>query len=246
MSTTPFEDFRGAFATTRWSEVMKSRGDSEQAREALGDLCTAYWHPVNAFIRRRVGDDESARDLTQEFFARLLAGKGVAGADPERGRFRTFLLGAVKHFLADMSDRAGAAKRGGGQAVVSIESLCGDDEAGSGLEPAEPPSNRSFDREWAVSLVNRALAALSAEPLLAERAEAQRILKPWLLGEPAGTTQADAAAQLGWTENAVRVAIHRLRRRFRALVRREIAQTVETEAEVQEELRYLLEVLVGE
>lgn len=246
MSTTPFEDSQGSFATTRWSAVVRSRGDSEQAREALGELCTGYWHPVHAFIRRRVGDDESARDLTQEFFARLLAGKGVAGADPERGRFRTFLLGAVKHFLADMSDRAGAAKRGGGQVLVSMETLPDGGETGQSFEPAAPPSNRSFDREWAVSLVNRALTALSAEPQPADRVEAHRILKPWLLGEPAETTQADTAAQLGWTENAVRVAIHRLRRRFRALVRREIAQTVETEAEVQEELRYLLEVLVGE
>jgi len=246
MSTTPFEDSRGAFATTRWSAVVRSRGNSEQAREALGELCTGYWRPVHAFIRRRVGDDESARDLTQEFFARLLAGTGVAGADPERGRFRSFLLGAVKHFLADTADKACAAKRGGGQALLSIETFQDGAESVEGFEPAESPTNRNFDREWAVSLVNRALSALSAEPQAADRAEAQRVLKPWLLGEPAGTTQADAAAQLGWTENAVRVAIHRLRRRFRELVRREIAQTVETEAEVQEELRYLLEVLVGE
>ncbi len=246
MNTTPSEDPRRSFATTRWTAVMKSHGDSEMAREALGELCAAYWHPVHAFIRRRVRDDENARDLTQELFARLLGGNGVAGADPARGRFRTFLLGAVKHFLSDMADKAKAAKRGGEHSCISMESLAGDTDSAGLLEVAEKPANRSFDREWAVNVVNRALVALAPEPQQEGRREALEILKPWLLGEPPDTSQAEAAARLGWTENAVRVAIHRLRRRFRELVRREIAQTVGTEAEIQEELRYLLEVLVGE
>lgn len=231
-----------SFVTTRWSLVLRSQGPSEPARAALGELCEAYWGPVHAFIRRRLGGDDRARDLTQEFFARLLSGNGVAGADPARGRFRSLLLGAVRHFLSDMADRARAEKRGGGEEWVSLDGILEEEivtREGNGAD-------RGFDREWAVSVVNRALRALESEQSTEARREAHQVLKPWLQGPVDGSSQAAAAARLGWTENAVRVAVHRMRRRFRELIRSEIAQTVDGDAAVQEELRYLLEVLVGD
>jgi len=242
MNTLPSADPRGSFATTHWTAVLRSHGDSDQAREELGELCAAYWHPVHAFIRRRVGDDDQARDLTQEFFARVLTGRGVAGADPARGKFRSFLLGAVRHFLSDMADRARAGKRGGGEEMVSLDGI-GEEEI---VTKDWSGADRGFDREWAVSVVNRALGALESEQTTDARREVHQVLKPWLQGPVDGNSQAVAAARLGWTENAVRVAVHRMRRRFRDLIRSEIAQTVDGEAAVQEELRYLLEVLVGD
>jgi RNA polymerase sigma factor (sigma-70 family) len=230
-----------AFITTRWTLVLRARGDSAEAQAALGELCAAYWKPVFQFIRRGRRDEASARDLTQEFFARLLARRGLDTVQPGRGRFRSFLLGAVKHFLTDMRDRAGAAKRGAGQAMVPLGADCPD--AAELPDPAGPPSDAVFDREWAVALVNRAVGVLAAEHADEARRAHFVVLKPWLLGEVRGLTQAQAAKRLGWTENAVRVAVHRMRRRFRDLVRREIAQTVDDPAQVQEELRYLLEVL---
>ncbi len=235
----------GAFATTRWTLVLRSRGDSTEARAALAELCEAYWRPVFEFLRRRLGKEEEAREATQEFFARVLARGNLDRADPDRGRFRSFLLGAVKHFLSDARDRAGAAKRGGGCEFVSWDA---GGEGGEGVASAVPAGDggagdHGFDRGWAVSVVNRALAALGREHRESGRGAVFEALKPWLLGQPPGMGQAETARGLGWTENAVRVAVHRLRRRFRELVHGEIRQTVETEAEVQEEIRYLLDVL---
>jgi RNA polymerase sigma-70 factor (ECF subfamily) len=207
----------------------------------LGDLCAAYWQPVYQFIRRGGRDEHDARDLTQEFFARLLATQGLDTVQPERGRFRSFLLGAVKHFLADMRDHESAIKRGGGQVPLPLEAE--GPNAPELPDPASPPADAIFDREWAVTLVNRAVATLAEEHADDVRRAQFAVLKPWLLGEVGGLTQAQAAERLGWTENAVRVAVHRLRRRFRDLVRQEIAQTVDDPAQVPDELRYLLEVL---
>jgi RNA polymerase sigma-70 factor (ECF subfamily) len=168
-------------------------------------------------------------------------GHGLDTVQPGRGRFRSFLLGAVKHFLADMRDRANAAKRGGGQILISL------DDAGCASlpmpDPSSPPPDTVFDREWALTLVNRAVDALAGE-FSGEPWRTQFVvLKPWLLGDVAGLTQAQAAERLGLTENAVRVAVHRLRRRFRELVKGEISQTVDDPAQAAEELRYLLDVL---
>ena len=232
-----------AFVTTRWTLVLRARGESSEAQAALGELCAAYWRPVFQFIRRGRRDEHTARDLTQEFFARLLGGHGLDTVQPGRGRFRSFLLGAVKHFLADMHDRENAVKRGGGAVAVPLDA---DDTGAPELpDPASPPSDTVFDREWAVALVNRAVESLAAEHADEARRAQFAVLKPWLLGDVSGLTQADAAERLGWTENAVRVAVHRLRRRFRELIKQEIAQTVDDPAQVQEELRYLLEVLCG-
>ena len=230
---------------TRWTLVLRARGQSPAAQSALGELCEAYYAPVLAFIRQSGCHQEAARDLPQGFFAMLLAGGGLDTVQQGRGRFRSFLLGAVKNFLANQYDRAQAAKRGGGQTLVSIE-------AGSGTntttelqipDPAGPAPDTVFDRQWALTLVQRALNVLADEFAAAGKPEQFETLKPWLLGDIGTLSQADAAKRLGMTEGAAKVAIHRLRRRFRALVKAEIARTVGDAAQVQEELRYLVEVL---
>jgi RNA polymerase sigma-70 factor (ECF subfamily) len=235
----------GQFAPTRWTQVLKARGESDEAQSALSGLCAAYWQPVFCFLRREGRDEETARDLTQEFFARLLARHGLDTVEPGRGRFRSFLLGAVKHFLTDQRDHAQAAKRGGGEPLLSLE-------AGAGMnttaqlqipDPAGQPPDAAFDRQWALTLVERAVGALAAECTAAGKGEQFNILKPWLLGELESVSQAEAGRQLGLAEGAVKVAIHRLRKRYRAIVRAEIAHTVGDPGQVQEELRYLLEVL---
>lgn len=211
----------------------------------MSELCEAYYAPVLAFIRHTGREEEAARDLTQEFFARLLARHGLDTVEPGRGRFRSFLLGAVKHFLADQRDRARAAKRGGGQTPVSIEAGTGTDTTAQLQipDPASPVPDTVFDRQWALTLVERALNVLASDFVAANKGEQFEILKPWLLGEIDSLSQAEAAGRLGMTEGAAKVAIHRLRKRFRELVKTEIAQTVGDARQVQEELGYLLEVL---
>jgi RNA polymerase sigma factor (sigma-70 family) len=233
------------FAPTRWTLVLRAQGESAAARAALSELCEAYYAPVLTFTRHTGRDEETVRDLTQEFFARLLARHGLDTVEPGRGQFRSFLLGAVKHFLADQYDRSQAAKRGGGQAPVSIDAGMGTSTT-TALQipdPDGPAPDTVFDRQWAVTLVERALNLLAGESASTNKAEQFEILKPWLLGEVDCLSQADAAKRLGLTEGAVKVAVHRLRRRFRQLVKAEIAQTVGDPDQVQEELRYLVEVL---
>jgi RNA polymerase sigma-70 factor (ECF subfamily) len=234
------------FATTQWTEVLEARGESKEARAALARLCEAYYNPVFAFIARTVGDAEAARDLTQEFFRRLLARQGIAGVDPQRGRFRSFLLGAVKHFLADMRDSASRLKRGAGQAAVPLDLA---EETSAGLQL--PDANRAgpdceFDRKWALTVLDRALAVLAGEHKAARKSDEFEILKLWLTGETEGISQAEAANRLGMTEGAVKVAIHRLRRRFRDLVRAEIAQTLNDPGQVAHELACLQAALGGD
>jgi RNA polymerase sigma-70 factor (ECF subfamily) len=209
----------------------------------LGELCEAYWSPVFRFVCRAGHAQDTARDLTQEFFARLLAKHGLDTVQPGQGRFRSFLLGAVKHFLADEFDRARAAKRGGGQIPVPLET--GSDTSGElpVPDPAGPVPDTYFDRQWAVTLVERALEGLAAEFAAPDKNEQFQALKPFLLGEVASISQAEVAEQLAMTEGAVKVAIHRMRKRFRDRIKTEIAQTVEDTAQVQEEWNYLLEAL---
>ena len=181
------------FVTTRWTRVIEARGDSTEARAALADLCAAYYAPVAAFIRRNASDEESARDLTQEFFARLLAGRGVGGADPQRGRFRSFLLGAVKHFMADMRDHDRRLKRGAGRPVESLDAQTG---TSPGLEAPDSRAvapDREFDHKWALTMLDLALAALAQEYKAAGKSAQFEALKPWLTGDSAG----DAAGGSG-------------------------------------------------
>jgi RNA polymerase sigma-70 factor (ECF subfamily) len=234
---------QGGFAPTRWTLVLRAQSRSPEAQAALGELCAAYYLPVFRFLRREGRTDDQARELSQDFFARLLARGGLGIADPGRGRFRSFLLGAVKHFLADLRDRERAAKRGGGLPPIPIEP--GSDTASELpiIAPADPVPDAVFDRAWALALMERALGALAAEAAREGKTAHFETFKPWLVGNLGDNSQAEAAARLGLSPGAAKVAVHRLRQRFRALVRAEIAHTVGDPALVREELQYLIEVL---
>lgn len=223
-----------AFAATRWTLVARASGDDPAAQAALSELCAAYYAPVIAFLRARGRDEDAARELAHAFFEKVLAGGALGGADRARGRFRSYLLGAVKHFLADRFDRARAAKRGAG---IEPEPL--DEAADSPVE-----DERIFDRQWALTLIARALEITGAELRDAGKAQHFDVLKPWITGAGETFPQAAAAQQLGLSEGAVKVAIHRLRQRFREAVKAEIAQTVPAPADIDDELRHLLAVLL--
>ena len=229
-----------SFRDTRWTLVALSRGSGVEARGALSELCAAYYGPVVVFLRRDGREEDVARELAHDFFARLLEGGAMEGADPERGRFRSYLLAAVKRFAADQRERAGALKRGGGYDQVSLQSGGTDTEPGLQVEDAKAMApDAAFDREWAMTLLARALARL--EQVLGAEGKADHfgVLKPWLTTAGEDQPQAVAAVQLGLSEAAVKVAIHRLRQRFREAVRGEISQTVSAPEAVEEELEAL-------
>ena len=238
---------RSFFAVTRWTLVVRAKGDSPEARAALAELCDAYYHPVLAFLCKERGHEEEARELTQEFFARMLGGSGFAGADQNRGRFRTYLLGALKNFLMEARQRAQRQKRGGGVVHQSLNETVGGEEGGSGnIEVADDSAafpDASFDREWALEVMRRALAALETELSDKGKREQFEILKPSLGGECAPMPLADAARRLGMNESALKVAMHRLRKRFGELVRAEITQTLRNPAQAEEELGHLIAAL---
>jgi RNA polymerase sigma factor (sigma-70 family) len=243
--TTPSTDDApaSAFVTTRWTQVLSARGSSGEAQLALGELCTAYWMPVFRFVRRSGFAEDAARDLTQEFFAQLIARNGLDTVEPGKGRFRSFLLGAVKHFLSDQLDRAHAAKRGGGHAPQPLETETATTSALQIPDPTAPAADVFFDRHWAFNLIDRALSSLAEEMKSAGKCPQFELLKPWLVGDADALSQAETGQRLGLSEGAVKVAVHRLRKRFRELIRAEIAQTVASPDQVQEELRYLAEVM---
>jgi RNA polymerase sigma-70 factor (ECF subfamily) len=214
----------------------------------LADLCEAYYEPVFRFLRREGRDEDAARELSQEFFARVLGGSGFVGADRNRGRFRSFLLGAVKHFLADQRDRAGRQKRGGGLSLEPLDAPTAgvESDTAPGMQVPDPEACRDdawFDRQWALALMNRALATLEREMSSQGRQRHFETLKPWLAGETDAAMLANAARHLGMNEGAVKVAAHRLRKRFREVLRAEIRQTLEAGGDVEAELRYLVEAL---
>jgi RNA polymerase sigma factor (sigma-70 family) len=231
------------FSPTRWTLVVRAGKDDPTGQAALADLCEAYWQPVFRFLRSEGRSDDAARELTQEFFARLLKSRNLGGADPSMGKFRTYLLGAVKHFLADERDKAQRQKRGGG---IDPEPLPNEATSASGprvANPIAPTADTYFDREWALLILSRALTLLEEEMTAAGKGATFAVLKPWLTGASADLTQAQAAAQLNLNEGAVKVAVHRLRQRYREAVRAEIAATVAAPEEVDQEVRYLVEVL---
>ncbi len=233
---------RDRFATTHWSVVASAASvGSPQAGPALASLCEDYWFPLYAFVRRAGYSAEDAQDLTQEFFTRLLDLRFFAKVDREKGKFRSFLLAALKHFLADQRDRAHARRRGGTQTILSFDSLGA--EARYRLEPAsELTPERLFEKQWALSLLEHVLARLRAE--LADQGKSALFdaLKDTLTGV-GSVTYATIGARLGMSEGAVKVAVHRLRRRYRALLEEEIAQTVASRDEIRTEIRYLLSCL---
>jgi RNA polymerase sigma-70 factor (ECF subfamily) len=232
------------FVTTRWTRVLEARGDSTEAKAALGDLCAAYYAPVFAFIRRNAPDEDSARDLTQEFFARLLARGGIAAADPQRGRFRSFLLGAVKHFLADMRDHDRRLKRGAGRPIESLDAQTGTSPGLQAPDLRAAAPDREFDHQWALTLLDLSLAALAQEYKAAGKSRQFEALKPWLTGDSEKMSHADAARQLDMNQGAVKVAVHRLRRRLRDAIKNEISHTVKDRADIDREMRDLLEALL--
>lgn len=228
-----------AFAATRWTLVARANAGDSAGKIALSELCAGYYAPVNAFLRAEGRSEDAARELAHEFFARVLAGGALDGADATRGRFRSYLLGALKHFLSDQRVRANAQKRGGG---IPFEPIDPGTEAGQSL-PTVRDDDRMFDRQWALTLIARALEIVGGELRDAGKTAHFETLKPWLTGEHTGLSVADAAQQLGASVGAVKVAVHRLRQRFRETVKAEIAQTVSGHAEVDDELRHLLSVL---
>jgi len=232
-----------SFATTHWSLVAAASPDEtsrSRAREALEALCRAYWYPLYAFVRQRGYASEEAQDLTQAFFVTIVEKGGFASADPERGRFRSYLLGAMKHFLANQWHREQAKKRGGGVTIVDLDAL--DPEARYALKPVgSSDPDHAFDRAWAQESIARALERLRAESEARGKGELFAALKGGLTGdEPA---RRETAARLGMSEGAVKVAVHRLRQRYRQLLRAQIAETVADPADVDGEMRHLVAAL---
>ena len=240
MSNTPRTS---PFAPTRWTLVLRARGETPEARAALSELCGAYYQPVLRFLRREGRDEDAARELTQEFFARILQRGDLGAADPERGRFRSYLLGAVKHFLSDQREHARREKRGGGITPESLDSGTDTSPGFDAADPAAHPADEWFDREWALNVMARALELLAGEFQQAGRTEQFEALKPWLAGEAPSLSQAEAASRIGLSEGAVKVAIHRLRKRFRELVKLEISKTLPNPSDVEDELRHLIAAL---
>jgi RNA polymerase sigma-70 factor (ECF subfamily) len=235
----------GIFATTHWSLVLAAgRGDSTRARAALETLCRAYWYPLYAFVRRLGHAPHDAEDVVQAFFAQCLEKNYLGAADQAKGRFRSFLLIALKRFLANEWDKARARKRGGGTPPISLDALTA--EQRYALEPADRLSaDRLFERRWALTLLDTILARLREEQAAAGRLEAFDLLKDALTCGERATPYAELAARLRTSEGAVKVAVHRLRRRYRELLETEIANTVGSPEEVAEERRYLFSVLSG-
>jgi RNA polymerase sigma factor (sigma-70 family) len=233
------------FATTHWSVVLAAgRADSPEAAQALGQLCQTYWYPLYAFVRRQGYTACDAEDLIQEFFARFLAKEYFGQADPKLGRLRSFLLACLKHFLSEQWRQAGRLKRGGGQTLVSWDSLTVEERYRS--EPADPLTPEMvFDRRWALTLLEQTLTRLGEEQLAAGKGEVFAGLKDYLWGEGSLAGYAEVAARLGMTEGALKVAVHRLRQRYRELLREEVAHTVGVADEIDEELRYLVSVIRG-
>ena len=233
------------FQTTRWT-LIKVAGASPttDSRDALATLCQTYWRPVYAFIRRKGHDPETSQDLTQGFFTLLVEKNYLLDADRQRGRFRSFLLIAVKHFLANEWDREHAQKRGGGREPISIDTV----EAESWYLPAmveEATPESLFQRRWALSLLEHVMARLRAEFALAGKAEQFEKLSVFLNQDAGETRYKELADEMGLSTGALRMSVHRLRRTYRRLLREEIAQTVSTPEETDEEIRFLLSTLTS-
>ena len=233
----------GVFATTHWSVVLKA-GHQElpQAAEALEKLCRTYWYPLYAFVRRRGYGPEDAQDLTQAFFAHLLRRDFLSGVGPEKGRFRSFLLACLKHFLRDEWEKMRTAKRGGPDPELLLD-----------LEQAETRYRREarveataeslYERRWALDVLDHVLEQLRGEAVVQGKVVVFDGLQGRLLGERPTETYAHLGARLGMSETAVKVTVHRLRQRYREVLRDQIAHTVTHPEEIEEEMRYLFEVV---
>jgi RNA polymerase sigma factor (sigma-70 family) len=231
-----------AFATTHWSVVLEAQGESPAAQEALEKLCRTYWRPIYAFLRRQGVRPEEAEDVTQGFFAQLLERRKFSAVRKEKGRLRSFLLGALKYFLADEQRRAMAIKRGSGLRPIPLEELRADERIE--MEPADPvTAEMIYERRWALTVLEQVLDRLKNEYRTAGNTALFDSLKQLLPDEPGSPSQAEIAARLGMAENAVRQAFYRFRQRYQSLLREEIAHTVATPGDIEDELRHLIAVL---
>jgi RNA polymerase sigma factor (sigma-70 family) len=233
------------FHTTHWSVVLAAHADDPaRARDALEQLCTVYWYPLYAFLRRRGHQPADAEDLVQGFIEHLLERQFFQAADPDKGRFRSYLLASLNHFLADSADRAERQKRGAGKIFISLDAVVA--ERRYALEPADPcDPEQLFERRWALTLLDTVLQRLETEAAESGRADLFRQIKGVLLGDRSVAPYAELAPQLGLSEAALTMTVHRLRRRYRELVREEIAHTVSSPVEIDEEMRHLFQVLGG-
>ena len=231
-----------AFTTTHWSVVLEARGESPAAQQALERLCRTYWRPIYGFVRRQGAQPEEAKDLTQGFFALILERKDFQSVRQEKGRLRSFLLASLKHFMANERRDAATIKRGGGRTLIPLDWIASYDSGGFDRSDMLSP-DLLYDRRWAFTVLDRVFARL--------REESQRSLNPPLLqrlntllsDEPDRLSQAEIAREFGMTENAVKQAFHRLRQRYRQLLREEVAHTVAMPAEIEDELRHLIAAL---
>jgi len=231
-----------AFTTTHWSVVLTAQGESPAAEEALEKLCRMYWRPIYSFVRRQGVAPEEAEDLTQGFFAQLLERGSLSAVRKEKGRLRSYLLGALKYFLADEQRRAMAIKRGKGQRLIPLEELRSENRVE--MEPADPvTAEMIYERRWALTVLERVLSRLKDEYVAAGNAALFDALKELLPDEPGSPSQAEIAARLGMSENAVRQAFYRFRQRYQSILREEIAHTVATPADIEDELRHLIAVI---
>lgn len=230
------------FETTRWSLILRAaRGEAVESGLALALLCEAYWYPVYAFVRRQGYSAADAEDLTQGYFARFLEKEYLKDVRPEYGRFRSFLLASVRHFLSNERDRERALKRGGGRRLVSLDAA--EAERSYELEPVDTTTPETlFERSWARAVFARVLERLDEMPAGAGRSRLDR-LRPFLTGGEAAAPYADIAREWGVGESAVRVAVHRLRKRFADIFREEVAGTVAEDADVDDEVRHVLSLL---
>jgi RNA polymerase sigma factor (sigma-70 family) len=231
-----------AFTTTHWSVVLEAQGESPAAQEALEKLCRIYWRPIYSFIRRQGIPREQAEDITQGFFAQLLERRKFSAVRKEKGRLRSYLLGALKYFLADERRRVMAIKRGSGLRPIPLEELRADERID--IEPSDPmTAEMIYERRWALTVLEQVLSRLRDEYSEAGNAALFDSLKQLLPDEPGSPSQAEIAAQLGMTDNAVRQAFYRFRQRYQSLLREEIANTVATPGDIEDELRHLIAVL---
>ena len=238
-STAPRSRTPGLFAATRWTLVLAaSQQGTDDAAGALEKLCQCYWKPLHAYVQWQGFNDEDAQDLTQEFFARLLAKNALADVDRSKGKFRSFLLASMKHFLSNERDKARTIKRGGNQTFVPLDAMS--TETRYRVEPADNLSpDKAFERQWALTVLDQVLARLRVEFASAGKEALFEALKPFLIGDGKADSQAEVGERCGLSEGAVKVTIHRLRRRYRELLREEIAQTVASPDEIEEEIRAL-------
>ena len=233
------------FVTTHWSVVLAARdASSPEAKQAWEELCRSYWYPLYAYLRRDGHSPPDAEDLTQEFLARLIADDDLQSVEPRRGKFRSFLLGTLKHFLSDERKKVRAQKRGGGQTVLSFDAESA--EARYELEPVHTLTPETiFERQWALTVLGRVMDRLRARHEQRGKAQLFAALEPCLGGSRSAVSYAELGATLGLSEGSVKVAVHRLRKEFGDLLRTEIAGTVGSEAEVDEEIRQLIRVSGG-